>query len=103
MTTTSDHDETLTDAASPRVADDPSAAGPTSSRPARSGARELDADVLTVEEAAAFLKVGRNTLYEACARNEVPCRRIGRQIRFSRAALVAWLGSWSKQGAQEGQ
>jgi excisionase family DNA binding protein len=60
-------------------------------------------DVLTVPEAAALLKIGRNALYEACGRNEVPYRRIGRQIRFSRAALVAWLGSWSKQGAQKGQ
>ena len=60
-------------------------------------------DVLTVPEAAALLKIGRNALYEACGRNEVPHRRIGRQIRFSRAALVAWLASWSKQGAQKGQ
>ena len=82
---------------------DESADEPASSRPVRLGPRELDTDVLTVEEAAVFLKVGRNTLYDACGRNEVPCRRIGRQIRFSRAALVTWLGSWSKQGAQEGQ
>lgn len=62
-----------------------------------------DDDVLTVDEAARMLKVGRNALYEACGRNEIPHRRVGRLIRFSRAALVTWLDSWSKQGAQEGQ
>ncbi len=103
MTPPSDNDETFTAAASPRAVGDVSADEPASSRPARSGGRELDGDVLTVDEAAVLLKVGRNTLYEACARNEVPCQRIGRQIRFSRAALMRWLGSWSKQDAQEGQ
>jgi excisionase family DNA binding protein len=50
-------------------------------------------DVLTFEEAMAFLKVGRSTLYRAVARNKVPHRRVGRLVRFSRTALVEWLGS----------
>jgi excisionase family DNA binding protein len=59
-------------------------------------------DVLTVEDVAALLKVGRNAIYEAVGRNEVPCRRIGKQIRFSRRGIMRWLASWSLQGAQEG-
>ncbi len=62
---------------------------------------EVD-DVLTVNQAAAFLRLGRNGVYDACSRNAIPHRRIGRQIRFSRAALVQWLGSWSTQDAREG-
>lgn len=50
-------------------------------------------DVLTFEEAMALLKVGRSTLYRAVARNQVPHRRVGRLVRFSRAALIAWLDS----------
>ena len=51
-----------------------------------------DDDVLTLVEAQAFLKIGRSALYRAVARNQVPHRRIGKQIRFSRGALTAWLG-----------
>jgi len=50
-----------------------------------------EADVMTVEEGAAFLRVGRNALYDAIGRGEVPHRRIGRTIRLSRAVLVRWL------------
>ena len=48
-------------------------------------------EVMTVAEAAAFLKIGRNALYGAIGRNKIPHRRIGRQIRLSRTALVRWL------------
>ena len=59
-------------------------------------------DVLTVDEAAALLKVNRNTLYEGCARNEIPHRRIGKLIRLSREGLMRWLSSCSLQVAKEG-
>jgi len=62
-----------------------------------------DDDVLTVEEARQLLKIGRTALYAAIARNQIPHRRVGKQIRFSRAALMLWLSSWSLHGAQEGK
>lgn len=46
---------------------------------------------LTVDEAAALLRIGRNQLYNAIGRGDVPHRRIGKSIRLSRAALVRWL------------
>jgi excisionase family DNA binding protein len=52
---------------------------------------EGESDVMTVEEGAAFLRVGRNALYDAIGRGEVPHARIGKTIRLSRAALVRWL------------
>lgn len=52
---------------------------------------DTSAEVLTVEEAAEFLRVGRNALYDAIGRGEVPHRRIGKQIRLSRSAIVRWL------------
>ena len=48
-------------------------------------------DVLTVEEAAELLRIGRNQLYDACGRGEIPHRRIGRTIRLSRAVVLRWL------------
>lgn len=60
-------------------------------------------DVLDVEGAARLLRMGRNTIYELVGRNEIPHRRLGKQIRFSRAAIMRWLDPWSSQGAKEGQ
>jgi excisionase family DNA binding protein len=53
---------------------------------------EPSGDVMTVDEAAMFLRIGRNALYDAIGRGDVPHRRIGKTIRLSRAALVQWLG-----------
>ena len=59
--------------------------------------------VLDVEDVARLLRVGRNTIYELVGRNEIPHRRLGKQIRFSRAAIMRWLDPWSSQGAKERQ
>ena len=45
-------------------------------------------EVLTVREVAAILRVGRNQLYQAVARGELPAVRIGRTIRIPKAALA---------------
>ncbi len=50
-----------------------------------------DSDVMTVEESAAYLRIGRNALYDAIGRNDIPHRRIGKSIRLSRIALRRWL------------
>ena len=58
---------------------------------------DLENDVLTVPEvlsatqAARFLGLGRNALYDGAARGEIPHRRVGKRLLFSRAALLAWL------------
>jgi excisionase family DNA binding protein len=59
--------------------------------------------VLDVTEAARLMRVGRNTVYELVGRNQIPHRRLGKQIRFSRAAIMRWLDPWSLQSAKEGQ
>jgi len=52
-----------------------------------------DAEVMDVEDVAAFLGVDRKTVYDYAGRGEIPCRRLGKRILFSRSALVAWLSS----------
>ncbi len=56
-------------------------------------------DVLTVEQAAQVLGIGRQTAYAQCRlslatdrREGIPCHRIGRLILIYRAELEAWLG-----------
>jgi excisionase family DNA binding protein len=47
--------------------------------------------MLKVKEVAGILRVGRNQLYEAVARGEIPAVRIGRTIRIPKAALLQLL------------
>lgn len=61
-----------------------------------------DHDVLDVPRVARLLGVGRNTIYTLVARNQIPHRRLGKAIRFSRAAVMSWLSSWSSRDAKEG-
>lgn len=63
---------------------------------------DAGSDVIDVPAVARMLAVGRNTVYAMVARNAIPHRRLGKQIRFHRAAVMRWLSSWSSQGAKEG-
>lgn len=48
-------------------------------------------DLLTVKEAAAFLKLSPDTIYRATKAGTLPHVRIGRSIRLSREALEDFL------------
>lgn len=48
-------------------------------------------EVLNVEQVADLLGLGRNTVYEAASRGEIPHRRIGRRLIFSRVAVMQWV------------
>ncbi len=48
--------------------------------------------VLTVEEAAVALRIGRSAAYEAVRTGDIPHVRIGKLIRIPRVALMEWLG-----------
>ena len=50
-----------------------------------------DVHLLTVPEAAKFLRIGRNLAYQLVGRGEIPCVRLGRMIRVPRSALEQWL------------
>lgn len=54
-------------------------------------ASNTHAEVLDVEDVGRLLRVGRNTVYELVGRNAIPHRRVGKNIRFSRAAILTWL------------
>jgi excisionase family DNA binding protein len=54
--------------------------------------------VLTVEEAAKVLRVGRTAAYEAARRGEIPVVRVGRSLRVPRHALERMLGIQNDDG-----
>jgi excisionase family DNA binding protein len=51
----------------------------------------LDDPLLRPDEAARLLAVKTNWIYEAVRRGRLPCLRLGRHIRFTRAMLEQWL------------
>jgi excisionase family DNA binding protein len=48
-------------------------------------------DVLTTAQLAEFLKVDEETVRKLARRGELPGRKIGRDWRFSRLAILDWL------------
>lgn len=48
-------------------------------------------DVMTADEAAVFLGVDRNTVYDFAGRGVIPHQRLGKRLLFRRGTLVAWL------------
>jgi excisionase family DNA binding protein len=46
---------------------------------------------MTVEEAAAYLGISRNSAYEAVRRGEIPSKRIGGRIVVPRQRFLEWL------------
>jgi excisionase family DNA binding protein len=48
-------------------------------------------EVMTTEEVIAFLRVNTRTLYRLIRAGNFPAVRVGRQWRFRRSDLEAWL------------
>jgi excisionase family DNA binding protein len=55
--------------------------------------RRLDGPLLRPDQVAALLAVKTSWVYEAVRSGQLPCLRIGRHIRFTRAMLEEWLAS----------
>lgn len=51
----------------------------------------MSPEVLTVDQVAEMLGLGKNTVYEAASRGDIPHRRVGRRLIFSRTAVLDWL------------
>jgi len=48
-------------------------------------------DLLTIEEVAAYLRVGRYTVYRLLANKKLPAFKVGNQWRFNSKMIDAWL------------
>lgn len=48
--------------------------------------------VLTVDEVSTVLRLGRNTVYGAVKRGEIPSIRVGARILVARCQLASFLG-----------
>ncbi len=52
-----------------------------------------DREILNIEEAAALLGVSVKTFNKVLHSENIPARKIGREWKFARSALIAWVGS----------
>jgi excisionase family DNA binding protein len=69
----------------------------------RATLREIMPSVLTLEEAAALLRVEDEALLAIAQQGSIPGKQIGQQWRFSRAAIVAWLEAEPGRRAERDQ
>ncbi len=47
----------------------------------------------TIDETAIFLNVPKSWLYDRTRRNEIPCVRLGKYVRFDLDEIAAWARS----------
>jgi len=62
---------------------------------------EIQDQILTVEEVAAFLRLSTATIYRMALAGEMPAKRVGRSWRFSQTLIDEWLRS--QENGRDGQ
>ena len=64
---------------------------------------EVGDEVLTLDEVAKLLKVPVDAVRSRAEEGELPGRRFGKDWRFARVAVLAWLKNGEKRGATKGE
>ena len=54
---------------------------------------EVQRDILNIDEAAELLGVSVKTFNKVLHAEDMPARKIGREWKFSRQALIDWIGA----------
>lgn len=49
-------------------------------------------EIMTIEDAGMLLEIPVSTLYKMAQEDRIPARKVGRRWRFSRTALIRWVG-----------
>ena len=56
-------------------------------------------EIFTLDDVAAYLKVGKRTVYRLAAAKKIPAFKVGGTWRFSRAEIDTWIKQQSKHSA----
>lgn len=59
----------------------------------------MQREILTIQEAAEFLKLGRRSLYKLAKQGQIPCKKVLNKWRFEKEALKTWIGEGEKRHA----
>ena len=60
-------------------------------REARDTTNTGAAEVLTIEELSAYLKIAKSTLYKLSQEGRLPAQKVGRHWRYRKIAIDHWL------------
>lgn len=60
-------------------------------KPARKGLPDPVPEVMDIKTLAQYLGMGRSKIYSLIRLKKIPASRIGRQYRFSKSLIDAWL------------
>jgi excisionase family DNA binding protein len=55
-------------------------------------------EIFTLDELAAYLKVGKRTLYRLAAQGEIPAFKVGGTWRFRQSEIDQWIHDQSQLG-----
>lgn len=58
--------------------------------------------IMTLNEAALFLKISRSTIYGLVRENKIPCFPVGGHKRFLTSKLIEWAGGKVNNNLQNG-
>ena len=58
-------------------------------------------NILTVEEAASFLKLAKQTVYQLVSARDIPFSKKGKRLYFQRHELEQWIAEGRKQTRKE--
>ena len=59
--------------------------------------------IFTLDDVAAYLKVGKRTIYRLAAAKKIPAFKVGGTWRFSRADIDIWIKQQSMEGLEVGR
>jgi excisionase family DNA binding protein len=57
----------------------------------RSGGVEMDREIMTIEEVAAYLRLKPQTIYKWAQEKRIPAAKLGKEWRFRRSLIELWL------------
>ncbi|MBN2467128.1 MAG: helix-turn-helix domain-containing protein [Deltaproteobacteria bacterium] len=61
----------------------------------------MDPEILTIEEAAHFLRISKRSLYKLVKQGIIPGKRVLNKWRFDQQSLRRWIGEEEKGGIDE--
>jgi excisionase family DNA binding protein len=62
----------------------------------------LEDELLTIEEVAAYLKLKPQTIYKWAQQKRIPGAKFGKEWRFKRSEILAWVNRRMGEGGADG-
>lgn len=62
--------------------------------------KEDTGEIFTLDEVAAYLKVGKRTVYRLAAAKKIPAFKVGGTWRFRRREIDQWITEQTEKGRQ---